>query len=249
MEFGGLAQRPMVAFARAGAEVDVVVADQVDVLVVGVVDPGDRAVGQLDPESFEVREAERDVAGVPVMDRVGTEPAGFELAMELLRIARADTAAVAVAERASQCVGVLAFVELGVGALAERRVAGPTQNEVGLDQPAVFAQRSGGAVGLGVGRHPGDQHAGDDPAAFDRPGDPQQLVPLLEDQLGADAVGEQLLGGDERVGLAEQVQPPFGEVGQARVELPAEQVRDGEGQLGGAVRVGGVLDGRGCRGA
>jgi len=60
-----------------------------------------------------------------------------------------------------------------------------------------------------------------------------------------DAVGEQLLGGDERVGLAEQVQPSVGEVGQARVELPAEQVRDREGQLGGPVRVGGVLHGRG----
>ena len=60
------------------------VADQVDVLVVGVVDAGDLPVGQLDPESFEVREAERDGAGVPVVDRVGAEPAGFELAVELL---------------------------------------------------------------------------------------------------------------------------------------------------------------------
>ncbi len=86
-----------------------------------------------------MREAERDVAGVPVVDRVGAEPAGFEPAVKLLGVTRADTATVAVAESATECVGVLAFVELGVGALAERRVAGPAQDEVGLDQPAVLA--------------------------------------------------------------------------------------------------------------
>jgi hypothetical protein len=47
-----------------GTDVDVVVSDQVDVLVVGVVDAGDLTIGQLDPEPFEVREAERDVAVV-----------------------------------------------------------------------------------------------------------------------------------------------------------------------------------------
>ncbi len=45
VEFGWEAQRPVVAVAWSGAEVDVVVADQVDVLVVGVVDAGDLPVG------------------------------------------------------------------------------------------------------------------------------------------------------------------------------------------------------------
>jgi hypothetical protein len=88
VEFGREAQRPVVAVAWPSMEVDVVVADQVDVLVVGVVNAGDLPVGQLDPEPSEAREAERDAAGVPVVDRVGAEPAGSELAVELLGVRR-----------------------------------------------------------------------------------------------------------------------------------------------------------------
>ena len=54
VEFGGLAQRSVVAFAGAGAEVDVVVADQVDVLVMGVVDAGHLGLAELDSEPLEL---------------------------------------------------------------------------------------------------------------------------------------------------------------------------------------------------
>jgi hypothetical protein len=96
-----LAQRPVVALAGAGAEVDVVVAEQVDVLVMGVVDAGHLRLAEVDPEPLERGEDHGDVLGVPVVGGVGAEPAGFELALCEFGVAGSDSSAVAVCEAAA----------------------------------------------------------------------------------------------------------------------------------------------------
>lgn len=78
---GRLAQRPVLAFAGPGPQVNVVVAVHVDVLVVGVVDLRYLVVEELPAKPVELAERERHVAGVPVHDEVGYQAPALELAL------------------------------------------------------------------------------------------------------------------------------------------------------------------------
>jgi len=81
----------------------------------------------------------------------------------------------------------------------------------------------GEAVRSRVGVHPGEQDAGDDPAALDRSGEAQQFLPLADDHLVTDLAGEQHVG--RGLGLAgpEAVERDIGDVVEARDEPSAEQ--------------------------
>lgn len=78
-----------------------------------------------------------------------------------------------VATKPEATSGLPAGVQEALGELAEPSgpevgVAGPVQDEVRAAKAPVLAQRLGEPVRARVGVHPGEQNAGDDPAALDR---------------------------------------------------------------------------------
>ncbi len=88
--------------------------------------------------------------------------------------------------------------------------------------------------------HTGEQDAGDDPAALDRAGEAQQLVPLPNDELVADPACEQRVGCESGLAGPEAVERNVGDVAEARDEPPAEEIEAREHQLRRAVSVGHV---------
>ena len=76
---------------------------------------------------------------------------------------------------------------------------------------------------------------------LDRRGDPQQLVPVLGDQLRVDRVVQQSAGGRVVAHSGQVVEPPIRESGEVRAEVELEQVEQAEDQVGVAGGVGGVL--------
>ena len=79
-------------------------------------------------------------------------------------------------------------------AAAERLVGEPAQRVHGAQQLAVLEQRFGEGVLAGAGLQAGDEQGGGDMAEQQRPTDPLQIVPVLGDQVGVGAVGEQRPG-------------------------------------------------------
>jgi len=84
----------------------------------------------------------------------------------------------------------------------------------------VLAQRLGEAVGARVGMHPGQQDAGNDPAALDRSREAQQFLPLPGDELVADPAREQHVGRQVWLAGPEAVERDVGDVVKARNEPP-----------------------------
>ena len=59
---------------------------------------------------------------------------------------------------------------------------------------------------------------------FSERGEPEQFIPLLDDQLNTDAAREQPIGREERLAVADLVEAAVREVAEARKELQAEKV-------------------------
>ena len=85
----------------------------------------------------------------------------------------------------------LPLVELGVNPATELFAFQIAEDEDRLDQAAIFLQGPGHSVLAGVGLELANQQRRGDPAALQRPGDPQQLIPVPQNPVAVDPPFEQ----------------------------------------------------------
>jgi hypothetical protein len=90
-----------------------------------------------------------------------------------------------------------------------------------------------------LGVQPADEHARGHGPVVQRPGQPEQVVPLVVDQVELDAVAQQSAGGAVVRG-PDVPESRVGEAGEARRELQAEQVEEREDDVAVAGGVGAV---------
>ena len=139
----------------------------------------------------------------------------------------------------------LALVELSAHPAAQLQVGQVAPDVDRADQAAVLVQRPGEALLAAAGVQLGDEQAGRGVTELHRPGEAEQVVPMVDDEAGLDGLGEQRPGarpaGGVVAGRAEPVQLEPGQVADVRRELQAEEVEEAEGGQRLAVGVGGVL--------
>jgi hypothetical protein len=85
-------------------------------------------------------------------------------------------------------VKLLAFVELLADPGAELFVGEPGEHEVRLDESPVLLQGLGERVATGAGLQAAQEQRGGRPSVSQRRGEAQQLVPVGDDELGANLV-------------------------------------------------------------
>lgn len=143
----------------------------------------------------------------------------------------AELAVVAVEEEVVQGVHRLVLVELAADRLALLGAGVVAQDEPGLDDPPVLLQRAGELAAVRVRLEPLHEQAGGDVPVLDRRGDPQQLIPVLGDQLRVDRMVQQPPGGRVMRHSGQVVEPPVREAGEVRAEVELEQVEQAEDQV------------------
>jgi len=102
------------------------------------------------------------------------------------------------------------------------------EREVCLDEPPVLLQRGGERRLRRLGLETADQEARGDPAAFERAGGAQQVVPAVGDELVADLAAAGDVDGEVGAGWSEAVKTLVGEISQAREEAPPQEVEQRE---------------------
>jgi hypothetical protein len=177
-----------------GAEVDRVFAIGVEVGVLQRRDAFKLTSGDELALGAELVDRELRVDGVPDHDRVDDESQAERLLLLLVGVAVPRLAFVGVEQDAPQPVEVLALVQLPPVPSAELLVAEPFEDEVRLDQPPVFLQRSGDRVPRPAGLEAEEQQRRGRPPVLERRGEAEQRVAVRGDELGPEAVAEQFAG-------------------------------------------------------
>jgi hypothetical protein len=109
-------------------------------------------------------------------------------------VAASDVALVGEEQVTWQRVQALALVQLPPDSAAKFFVSNVSAEVDGADEPAVFLQGAGERVLSAAGVQLGDLQAGRSVAEFHRPDEPEQIVPVVGDQLGLDWLSEQRSG-------------------------------------------------------
>jgi len=146
-----------------------------------------REVGQIvrvdrEPLGAQLFDGGMHVHRIPDHDGIGQQVQAASLILLFFLVFAADFAFVGDHQEPAQGMQRLAFVELGMDTAAQGLVVQIAQDKQGLDQASVFLQSTGQRVLPGIGLQFADQQRSGDPAEFERPGDPKQIIPATQDQ-------------------------------------------------------------------
>ena len=120
----------------------------------------------------------------------------------------------------------------------ESRQLEPVEHEQRALDPADFAQGQRQPVLAGIGAEALEEERSADRAGAHRCREAQDIIPVGRDQLFVDAPGDERREHRPSAGRPEGVEPALGQVGDARGEIEAEQIRQGEVVIADAAAIG-----------
>lgn len=194
----------------------------------------DRVSATLDLEALLAKLTQRriHVDRVPEHNHVDDQSERAELILLALPIPLPQLPALAVKGGARKHVTALTAVELNEDATAVAVVVEVVEQVDGLDDAAEFGQRPRKPCRAVVGLKRSDKPRGLHHAKLQGAGKAQQVVPLLGNQLGVDAIGSQTIEGAVIGRGINAPQAGSARVGEPRAELEAEQIEDAEDRVG-----------------
>nr|BAM13942.1 hypothetical protein [Pseudomonas sp. K-62] len=178
------------------------------------------------------------VSGVPQDDGRDHQVEARGAVLLVLVGAIADLAEAMKEDGPGQAVARLPLVQLVPGRAAQLGVFDPVEHEQRTLHPPDLAQRGRNPILPRMGRELAHDHRGRDGSRPQRRDDAKDIGPMGADEGHVDPAADQ--GGQGRmVGrLAEAVEAPFRQVGDARCELEAQERAEREDMLGVAAAVG-----------
>lgn len=202
---------------------------------------GDVVVAHLEPGASEPLDCLAEEVGVEGRHAVHDQGEAQRLGGLIDELAVADMAVVGEQDGVPHALEVLPLVELAPDPLSELGALQVAQDEQGLDEPAVFLDRSGEGILAGERLELGEQQRRQHGPLVDGGTESEQGIPVVDDPAGVRPVAEQPFYPSGQCGGVEVPQALVGKVSDARREHQADQVVGAEEEVGEAVGVGGVL--------